>query len=250
MGGGADQLHPALVGLVVGLGALEARQERVVDIDGTTGELFAQVVGEDLHVAGEHHQLAAGLLHQLQQRCFLLGLGVAGHRQVDEADALALGHGPQVQVVGDDGGDPHVHLALLVAVEQVGQAVVVLAHHQQHAHGLGGAVQGPLHLEAAGHRIEALFDFVDVALVLVVEAEHRAHEEAAAGVVVELRHLADVATLFRQVGGHRRNDAGRRRAADLEDVMAGGVLHVGSSIGGRQLIARRENCMGETGFRP
>ncbi|MDT4827880.1 hypothetical protein FQZ97_612420 [compost metagenome] len=235
---------------MIGLGALEAGQEGVVDVDRTAGELPAQVVGEDLHVAGEHHQFGTGLLDDAHQFGFLPGLGVLRYRQIDETDAFALGHRAQVQVVGDDGGDLHVHLALVVAVEQIGQAVVVLAHHQQHAHGLGGAVQGPLHLEAAGHRIEALFDFVDVALVLVVEAEHRAHEEAAAGVVVELRHLADVATLFRQVGGHRRNDAGRRRAADLEDVMAGGVLHVGSSIGGRQLIARRENCMGETGFRP
>src|SRR5215213_10084796 len=33
MGGGADQLDAALMGLVVGPRALEARQERVVDID-------------------------------------------------------------------------------------------------------------------------------------------------------------------------------------------------------------------------
>ena len=33
MRGGADQLDAALIGLVVGLGALEGRQERVVDVD-------------------------------------------------------------------------------------------------------------------------------------------------------------------------------------------------------------------------
>ncbi|MDT4875774.1 hypothetical protein FQZ97_1111680 [compost metagenome] len=73
-----------------------------------------------------------------------------------------------------------------MAVEQVGQAVVVLAHHQQYAHRLGGAVQGPFHLEAPSDGIESLFNFVDVAVVLVVEAKHRTHEETAAGVIVEL----------------------------------------------------------------
>src|SRR4051794_38440411 len=33
MGGGADQLHAALMSLVIGLCTLETRQERVVDID-------------------------------------------------------------------------------------------------------------------------------------------------------------------------------------------------------------------------
>ena len=33
MGGGADQLDAALMRLVIGLGALEPRQERVVDVD-------------------------------------------------------------------------------------------------------------------------------------------------------------------------------------------------------------------------
>ncbi len=31
--GRADHLHPALIGLVIGLGALEAGQEAVVDVD-------------------------------------------------------------------------------------------------------------------------------------------------------------------------------------------------------------------------
>ena len=38
VGGGADQLNAASVGLVVGLGTLEGRQERVVDVDDAAAE--------------------------------------------------------------------------------------------------------------------------------------------------------------------------------------------------------------------
>src|SRR6478735_3615145 len=57
VGGGADQLHAAVVRLVVGLGALEDRQEREVDDERPDGQLDAQLVAEDLHVARQHHQV-------------------------------------------------------------------------------------------------------------------------------------------------------------------------------------------------
>ena len=44
VGGGADQLHTPVVGLVVGLGPFEAGQKAVVDVDGTPGQFAAQVV--------------------------------------------------------------------------------------------------------------------------------------------------------------------------------------------------------------
>ena len=56
---GPDELDTAVVRLVVGLGALEARQERVVDVDGPALERAAQVVAEDLHVAGQHDEADA-----------------------------------------------------------------------------------------------------------------------------------------------------------------------------------------------
>jgi len=45
VGGGADQLHTARMGLVIGLGALEARQEAVVDVDAAALQLGRQPVG-------------------------------------------------------------------------------------------------------------------------------------------------------------------------------------------------------------
>ena len=78
--GRADELHAALVRLVVGLGALEAGQERVVDVDHPAGQAAAQVVGEHLHVARQHDQLDVVLVDQLEQRRLgrRLGAGVTG----------------------------------------------------------------------------------------------------------------------------------------------------------------------------
>lgn len=104
-----------------------------MDVDRPPRQLLAQAVGQDLHVAREHYQIGLGVFDDTHQFGFLAGLGVLGDGQVDEADALTLGHRPQVQVVGDHGGDGHVHFTFAVAVEQVGEAMVELADHQQHA---------------------------------------------------------------------------------------------------------------------
>ncbi len=66
-----DELDPALVRLGVGARPLEGRQERVVDVDDAPVQSLAQGGGEDLHVAGQHHQLDVEGVHQPQQ----LGLG-------------------------------------------------------------------------------------------------------------------------------------------------------------------------------
>jgi hypothetical protein len=55
--GRADQLHPSLVRLPVWLGAGEAGQERVVNVDHPGGQRGAQARAEDLHVPGQHDQV-------------------------------------------------------------------------------------------------------------------------------------------------------------------------------------------------
>src|SRR5690606_24032802 len=62
---GADDLHAAVVGLTVGACALERGQERVVDVDDLPAEVAAELVGQDLHVPREHHQLGAGVGDQV-----------------------------------------------------------------------------------------------------------------------------------------------------------------------------------------
>lgn len=91
MGGGANDLHTAGMRLVVRLGALEGRQERMVDVDGAPGQVVAEVVGKHLHVAREHNEFDVELRHQREQLRLGVGLGVRGDRDVIKGDAVKLG---------------------------------------------------------------------------------------------------------------------------------------------------------------
>lgn len=81
MGGGAHELHAAGVGLMVGLGALEAGQERVVDVDALARHLGGQIVGQHLHVAREHGELGVEVdwkISQIFASCAILVSLVTG----------------------------------------------------------------------------------------------------------------------------------------------------------------------------
>ena len=67
-----------------------------------------EVVGEHLHVAREHHEVDVVLLHDLAQHLLGLRLGLGGHRDVVEGDAVRRHQRLEVTVVRDDGGDVHV----------------------------------------------------------------------------------------------------------------------------------------------
>jgi len=60
--GRADELDALGVRLVIRLGALEGRQERVVNVDHPAFDPLADLGREDLHVPGEHDELGLGLI--------------------------------------------------------------------------------------------------------------------------------------------------------------------------------------------
>lgn len=74
-----------------------------------------------------------------------------------------------------------------------------------------------------------------------VEPKYCPHEEFAAEFIIKLRHFADVAAIASEVGGHRGNNAGSRRAADPENEVVLFVLHRVSSKRWRQLSAKRNS---------
>ncbi|MCY1242428.1 hypothetical protein D9M72_553880 [compost metagenome] len=126
MRGGSDELHAAVIGLVVRLGTLETGQERMVDVDGTAAEAGAQVVGQDLHVACKDHQVRVVLGHQLQQARFSFGLGSGRYRDVDELQAGGFRHGAKVLVIGHHDGDLRTQAAGAPAEDEVVEAVAEL----------------------------------------------------------------------------------------------------------------------------
>jgi hypothetical protein len=59
--GRTDQLHSPSICLVIWLSALEAGQERVMYVDGATGQLPTRGLRQNLHVAREHEQIGPRL---------------------------------------------------------------------------------------------------------------------------------------------------------------------------------------------
>src|SRR4051812_15445917 len=55
--GGADQLYPTLKSLMVRPRTHESGQERVVNIDNPLRITVYKIVGQDLHIARQHHEI-------------------------------------------------------------------------------------------------------------------------------------------------------------------------------------------------
>ena len=112
--GRADQLHAAVVRLVVRLRALEAGQEAVVDVDRAALQEGAELGAQDLHVARQHDQVDLPVAHQRLDLLLLCALGLGrragGEREMVERDAVAGGQPGEVGVVRDDPSDVDVEL--------------------------------------------------------------------------------------------------------------------------------------------
>ena len=184
--GRADQLDAARMGLEVRLGALEAGQEAVVDVDRPALQRGAEIGRQDLHVARQHHEIDALVLDDGFDPLLLcpLGGGVAagGQRQVVERDAVAIGQAGERGVVRHDGRDVDVELAALPAEQQVVQAVAVLADHQQQARSLGHGVEPCIHAVLRADMREQVLEHGRGGHVRR-RLEMHPHEEQAGGVV-------------------------------------------------------------------
>ena len=72
----ADQLHAPRMGLMIRLGSLEARQERMMNVDQAAFKLAAEIGRQDLHVARENDKVDALSLDKIEQPGFLARLGL------------------------------------------------------------------------------------------------------------------------------------------------------------------------------
>ena len=73
---GPDQLHTAIVGLTIRIGADEGGQERVVDVDDSRSIGVDQDGGQNLHVARQNDEVDVEGSQRFQHLCFLGRLGV------------------------------------------------------------------------------------------------------------------------------------------------------------------------------
>jgi hypothetical protein len=210
------------VGLDIGPGALEAREEGVVDVDGAAFELLAEVVGEDLHIAGEDDKVDVELIDKLKQPRLRGGLGLRRHGDVVEGDAVGLRQGLEVTVIGHNRRDLDVEGSGAAPEKQIVEAVTELGHHDQGAGG-GQCVAhlpgDPILLGYGGETVTQCFQL----RARIRHLEVHPHEKAVLEPVVELLALQDVAGVPHEVAGHRVDQSGSVRTGESEDELAAGL---------------------------
>ena len=220
--GRADQLDPAGVRLAVRVGALEAGQERVVDVDRLAGQRLAQLGGEDLHVAGQHHQLDVVLRDHVED--VLLHRRPWSRREVIgcvlERHPVETGQVTEVGVVGDDQRQRDRQVARPLAEQQVVDAVPGLAGEDEGAAAASDVVKVPLGAQALGDRREGPLEVRPVEAGLHLHP----HEEAARLGGGELLELGDVAPGLDDRAGDLVHDAGTVGAGQGQQPV-GGVDH-------------------------
>ena len=208
VGGRADQLDAAIVGLRVGARALEGRQERVVDVDNAALHGAADLVGEDLHVAGQDDELHLFGGDQVEELALRLGLRVLRDGDVEEGNAVELGNGRQVRVVANDRDHVNGQALRLLAVQEVGQAVAFARHHDDGAQLAAQVVDAVGGIEFFGDVGQALVD----GRAALRRVHLDAHEEGTRVGIAELLRLDDVAAGLADHAGHGVHDPGAVRA--------------------------------------
>src|SRR2546429_98251 len=102
-------------------------------LDGAILEITTRLGGEDLHVAGEHHELRVGTLKQLEHPLFLLGLAAIDDRQIMIRHAVPLGEAAHVLVIGHDRHHFDGQRPRAPPVQDTVEAVTMPRDGEQHA---------------------------------------------------------------------------------------------------------------------
>ena len=115
-----------------------------------------------MHVARQHHAIGGMLADQatdfVEGRLLVLRID----RNVEIGDAMPFHHAAQVVMVGDHAGNLAVQLAAVPAVQQVRQAMRLLAGHQHHALLHRRIGHPPLHGELLGNGCKGLAETVEI----------------------------------------------------------------------------------------
>jgi len=214
---GANDLDAALVGLVVGLRALERGQEAVVNIDDAARHSLTEHRAEHLHVACQHNELNVVFLDQLQHLRLLLCLGLLGNRQVMELDAVASSQRREVGMVGHDQRNLYGQLARLRAKQQVVETMADLGHHDEHPSLARHRSDVPRHGVLGRQRVEGRLEMFRRRRWC--RPKVHPHKEALACRVRELLQVQDVVPLAGKHSRDRVHNARLVGARQRQDVV-------------------------------
>ena len=175
---------------MVWFGALETRQEAVVNVDAPSLQPAAHVVRQYLHIARQHGQLGTSRSYQLQELLLLSRL-VAVNRQVVVRDAIPVDHAAHAIVVRYDANHIDRQVVRMPLVEQIVQAMTLFGDGQQHLHSLTGWVKADHHLKPRGHRQQGCRKILLRGEPCARGPEGRAHEKEACLLIAKVRGLGD-----------------------------------------------------------
>ena len=198
-----------------------------------------EIRSEDLHVAGEHHQVDLVAQH-VELTLFCLHPNVLGGRHVQERHTERAGLRGEVGMVGDHHDHRHVQFTATIAPQQIQQAVVGLRRKDRHAFGHRSLREGEVHAERRGDLFAELVLQCRPCRCQSRQVKDRALHECSAGLlrrVLIKRH--DIGPGMRQKRTDRRHQAGPIGAAQQQSANIGGrrkiAIRLRISLGDRQV---------------
>ena len=190
VGCGTNQLYAPVMRLVVGLGALEAGQERMVDVDGAPSQFTAHLITQNLHIAGQHNKLGPFGFNDFDLLGLRPALAAGCDWNVVKRHVVTGRQLVKIAVVRNDRPDINRQQATFPAEQQIVQAVAFFADQNDGANRLLRGMQAALHLQRLGKMGEL---GLQILLGELHASELHAHEEQTRIWVVVLRRFFDVA---------------------------------------------------------
>ena len=226
MRGCADQFDAALVRLVIRLGAFEAGQEAVVNVDAAALQLFDHLGGEHLHVPSQHDEVGAGVVENLPDPGFLRGLGIGRDWQVVKRQVAKIGTLIGfARMVGNDAADFHLQFSDTPAVKQVDKAMVALGRQDQYLFARAARMNFPGHAIDIGDRDEIGHE--SRSFRIVREIERRPHEKQIIFAVIILMRFEYVPRRVKYKAGYFMDNARHIFARKCQNIA---LLRHGNSL--------------------
>ena len=110
----------------------------MVNIDNALRIVVDEIVGENLHVAGEDHEIGVVLFDQRMDLFLGLPFILLCDRDDGVWDFVEVGDRLVVRVIGDDQRDVAGKFAALVSIQEIDEAVVIFRDQDDHARAMRG----------------------------------------------------------------------------------------------------------------
>lgn len=119
----------------------------MVNVDHSTLEFAAQIIAQDLHVTGQHHEFDTFGLHETQQLRFCLRLSLLSDGNVMKGETSLISDVAQAVMVSHDTRNLDLQEAALRQVDQLFDVAIRVRHHEEGAGLVVARTQEPFHGE-------------------------------------------------------------------------------------------------------